>query len=373
MSLPARVRHQLHTQVDELIAAAAGYAAEADRERRLSPPVTEAVVEAGFARHFVPERWGGASGTCTDLTEAVSMVAEACTSAAWCASVVAGASRMGTYLPLDGQGELWEQGPDTVVAGALIPRGTARRTNEGWRLSGSWGFTSAVDFSDWSLVCARVLEDAEAPLWFFALPRSDYTVLNTWDSVGMRGTGSNTLVAENVRVPAHRGFPRDDMLHGRSRESTARCHTVPLRAISGPLFAAPALGAARAAFALWITRANAGIEETDTATPLTTARLATTIDAAALLLDRAALSADTEASSTDPSLRNPVDCALAVRRLVDVVEQIYRGVGSAEQSPSLPLQRVWRDIHGLASHVALRFEDLGIDYGRYLIAESTRS
>lgn len=371
MSSPSLGRHQLHTQVDKAVAITAEYAVEADRERRLSPSAVEAIVGAGFARHFVPERWGGTAGTCSDLSEAVSMVAEACTSAAWCSSVIAGAARMGAYLPLEGQEELWEQGPNTIVSGALVPRGTAHRTGGGWRLSGSWDFTSAVDFSDWSLVCARVPEDEEFPLWFFALPRSDYAILDTWDPVGMRGTGSNTLVADDVHVPAHRGFRRDDMLHGRSCDSTARCHTVPLRAISGLLFAAPALGAARTAFGLWRTRATAGADSTDTATPLTAASLATTIDAASLLLDRVARGTDAEAGPIDSVLRNPVDCALAVRHLVDVVERIYRSVGSAGQSSSLPLQRVWRDVHGLAGHVALRFESSGVDYGRHLLAESS--
>ncbi|MFF5860131.1 acyl-CoA dehydrogenase family protein [Streptomyces sp. NPDC012751] len=356
----------LQAAAREAAAVVARHADRADRERALPAEAAEAVVGAGFARHFVPERWGGTAGGATALLHAVAAVAEGCTSAAWCGAVLAGAARMGAYLPEEGQGELWAKGADTVVVGALVPRGSATPVPGGWRVTGSWPYTSAVGFSDWALACALVSAGGERVPWFFALPREDYRVSDTWHPVGMRGTGSNTLVADDVFVPAHRGFARDDMLGGRSVGSAARCHTAPLRLLSGLLFGAPALGAARAALRAWCGHAGGG----DPARAAVPARATIATDAAALLMERAARVADAPAASPLELVRNPADCAWAVEQLVEVVERLLRTAGSAAQQAGQPLQRIWRDLHGLAGHVALRFDPAGTGYGTRLLAEA---
>ncbi|MEV5437261.1 acyl-CoA dehydrogenase family protein [Streptomyces sp. NPDC052682] len=346
---------------------AAQYAADADTSRELAPAVVDGLVKAGFARHFVPARFGGSQGTTTELLEAVAALAEGCASAAWCASVTAGAARMCAFLPEAGQRELWQRGADTVVVGALMPRGAVTEVAGGWRVTGEWEFTSAVGFSHWALVCALVPQGERHEPWFFALPRADYQVADTWSAVGMRGTGSHTLSVDNVFVPRHRGFPRDAMLAGRAVGSTARCHTAPLRLISGLLFAAPALGAARAALRVWSEHTAMDADEHNPGPRLTAARAASTLDAAGLLLERAARVADAPAATPLEQVRNPADCAHAVDQLVDVVERLFRTVGSTGQLAAHPLQRIWRDVHCLASHVALRFDTAGGAYGARLL------
>ncbi|WP_431780696.1 hydrolase [Streptomyces chumphonensis] len=364
-----RTRTDLLAGAREAAVVAARHAADADADRLLDPRVADAVVRAGFARHFVPARRGGGAGACRELLAAVAALGEGCTAAAWCASVVAGAARMGAYLPEQGQRELWAGGPDTVVAGALMPRGSATEVSDGWRVTGEWDFTSAVDFSDWALVCALVPDGDGHSSWFFALPRADYRVADTWTSVGLRGTGSNTLVTDNVFVPRHRAFPRAEMLAGKAVASTARCHTAPLRLLSGLLFAAPALGAARAALRIWSDQriVDAVGPEADEESRRAAARAATAVDAAGLLLARAAAVADAPTASALEAARNPAECALAVEQLVDVVERLFRTSGSTAQLAPHPLQRIWRDVHSLASHIALRFDGPGAAYGAQLL------
>ncbi|MFF3019882.1 hydrolase [Streptomyces sp. NPDC057939] len=355
----------LRDRAEELASVAARYADRADTDRTLSPAVAEGIVDAGFARLFVPTRWGGDAGPASSLLDAVSTLAGGCTSAAWCASVIAGAGRMGAFLPEAGQEELWAKGADTAVVGALMPRGSATEVAGGWRVTGEWAFTSAVGLSDWALVCALVPYGEHQVPWFFALPRQDYQVADTWTSIGMRGTGSNTLLADNVFVPAHRGFARQDMVEGRSVGSDARCHTAPLRLLSGLLFGAPALGAARAALRVRASDSLTGPSEERLGTGL--ARAAIAVDAAGLLLERAAQVASAPAATPLELVRTPADCAFAVQQLVGVVEELLRSSGSAAQLAGHPLQRIWRDIHSLASHVALRFDPAGGAYGARLL------
>ncbi|WP_073948918.1 acyl-CoA dehydrogenase family protein [Streptomyces kebangsaanensis] len=364
--------HQLHVLAEKAAETALLHAAGADFARALPSPVVDAILEAGFARHFVPTEWGGTAGTVTDLLRAAATLGAGCASAAWCASVIAGAARMGAYMPAAGQREIWADGPDTVIVGALMPRGTATWHGDGWRVSGQWDFTSAVGISDWALVCAQVPGEDGAEPWFFALPRADYLIADTWHPVGMRGTGSNTLIAEEAYVPRHRGFPRETMLKGAGTTSAARCHTVPLRVLSGLLFAGPALGAARAALEAWCARVS-GRAAQDPGARLVAARATAGIDMAELLLRRAARVADAASVSTTEELRNPADCALALELLVDEVERLYRTVGSAGQLPPDPLQRIWRDVHGIAGHVALRFDPAGSAYGGHLLNSASRA
>ncbi|MEV7618203.1 acyl-CoA dehydrogenase family protein [Streptomyces sp. NPDC089799] len=358
------------------------HAEEADAGRELPRPAAEALVAAGFARHFVPAHRGGSAGTATDLLRAVAEVGQGCTSAAWCASVIAGAARMGAYLPEEGQEALWAEGPDTVVVGALMPRGSAVPVPGGWRVTGEWSYTSAVGFSEWALVCALVPRGETREPWFFALPRRDYEVKRTWSPVGMCGTGSDTLVVDGAFVPDAYGFPRERMATGGSVGSDARCHTAPLRLLSGIVFGAPALGAARAALRVWARgQASAGPVQVPGQSPgqnpaqdpvprTLLARATIAVDAAGLLLERAAHLADAPAATRVELARSPAECALAVEQLVDVVERLVRASGSSSQLAGHPLQRIWRDVHGLASHVALRFDPPGGAYGALLLESS---
>jgi two-component flavin-dependent monooxygenase len=365
MSSSSAFVSDLSAAVREVVPAAARGAARADAERRLDPDVVAGISAAGFARHFVPRRWGGAAGSTAELLDAVSALAQGCTSAAWSASVIAGAARMGAYLPEEGQRALWAEGADTTVVGALMPRGTATPVPGGWRVTGEWAFTSAVGFSDWALVCALAPTGNGAAPWFFALPRRDYAVRDTWTSLGMRGTGSDTLVADNVLVPGHLAFAREDMLAGRAVGSDARCHTAPLRLVSGLLFGAPALGAAQAAVRVWARDHGPAGEESGPR--LTTARATVAVDAARLLLERAAQVADAPVSTAEEQARTPAECAWAVERLVETVEGLLRASGSSSQLEGHPLGRIWRDVHSLASHVALRFDPAGAAYGGHLL------
>lgn len=346
------------------------FAADGELNRRLAPEVVEALVDAGFIRHFVPTRWGGTAGSFGGLLAAVAAVGERCASAAWVASLSAGVSRMGGYLPEEGQAELWATGPDTVVVGALIPAGTARRTDGGWLLSGTWLYISAVDHSDWAFVCVADEGGSPDDTRYFALPRSAYRVEDTWRTVGMRGTGSNTLVVEDVVVPDHRTFRRADVLNGVGARSADQCHHVPLRLVNGMLFTAPLLGAARGALEPETPFvAKLAGSPTGSSPRIALARASGEVDAAQLLLERIAGSADAGAASPSTITRSGRDCALAVELLVDAIDRLFRAGGTSAQAEGDALQRAWRDVHAGASHRVLRFDTAADAYAQSLLAE----
>ncbi|TDC42871.1 acyl-CoA dehydrogenase family protein [Micromonospora sp. KC213] len=352
----------------QVAALAARHAEDSDAHRTLSPEVIEELIRVGFCRHFVPQRWGGVAGTFTELLAATATVGAGCTSAAWCASLAAGAGRLGAFLPEDGQRELWGDGPDALVVAGLTPTGTASEVPGGWLVRGEWRYVSGVESSDWAFVCGPGPESGQGPM-FFLVPRADYRVLDTWFPTGMRGTGSNTVVVDGAFVPRHRAFLRESMWRGHSVGSTARCHTVPLRVASGLLFAAPALGAARGAIAAWSARLGGTRDPASgdrAAGHRDLAWAAGMADAAGLLLQRAAQVADQPSVTPLEAVRNPMDCALAVEQLVNAVQRLFRAAGTSGQFAGEPLQRFWRDVHFLASHAALRLGTASEPYGRQL-------
>ncbi|MEU0272019.1 hydrolase [Streptomyces sp. NPDC006307] len=256
MDTQAPQRTGLVSRSAELAELARHRAQDAESQRRLTPDVVDRMLRTGFARHFVPAAQDGAEGTSEEFTEAVATVAEGCAATAWCASVASSLARMAACLPQEAHADIWGAGPDTFVVGSLFPIGRATPVAGGWRVSGSWAYISGVDYSDWAVVCAVVPRNGEPqggppPARLFALLRTEYVIKDTWTGSDMRGTGSNSLVADDVFVPESRSIDRQRLFDGQPAASSADCHTVPIQAVNGLSCAPIALGAARDALALW--------------------------------------------------------------------------------------------------------------------------
>ncbi|MFE2266932.1 acyl-CoA dehydrogenase family protein [Streptomyces griseosporeus] len=202
---------------------AARHAAEADTGGRLADATVRALAAAGFTAGFAPAGQGGAGATFTQMTDAVSAIGEGCTSAAWIASLWAYNGRFSAYLPEEGQREVWAKGPDTRLVSSMVAAGVeAEPVDGGWRLSGSWLYVSGVEFADWALVSSAPPREGDRSIRVFAVPRDSFTYRETWSTLGMRATGSHTLVVEEAFVPEYRSFLWDDMRQGNLPAPAAR-------------------------------------------------------------------------------------------------------------------------------------------------------
>ncbi|HEY9438067.1 MAG TPA: acyl-CoA dehydrogenase family protein, partial [Streptomyces sp.] len=235
--------NDLVSRTGDAAALAGRYAGEADRTGTLHTDVVRALTAAGFPRHFVPAKWGGAEGTFTDMTRAAALVGRSCASAAWCGTMFAYSARFSTHLPVEAQEEFWGDGPDTLWVSGLAPAGRADTTDGGFVLSGRWSYVSGAEFADWALLAGPSQGPGAPPPRFFAVPRADFTVEPTWNTVGMRGTGSHTVVLSDVVVPARRTVPLAEVAAGSNSASDLVQHTVPLMAVGGLTCVAPILGA----------------------------------------------------------------------------------------------------------------------------------
>ncbi|MFJ9775904.1 acyl-CoA dehydrogenase family protein [Kitasatospora sp. NPDC101157] len=352
-------------------------AQQADRERRLDPKAVHALTSAGFPRHFVPRRFGGAAGTFTDLLGAVTELSKGCAAAGWCASLFAGHARLAAYLPARGQQEVWRDGPDARISAGFVPSGTVRRTGDTWILSGAWNFISGADFADWVLLSAWEPGGEGKRLRFFAVPRADCALEDTWFSVGLRGTGSRSLVLDGVEVPQHRTLAQSVLLAGTAPDTEpAGCHAVPFRLVNGLTMVTPALGAGLGALESW-TQWIAGKTEVlmgrtvrageKASVRSALARASFELDTAALVLGRIAAQADAGAAA-EAVPRNHRDFALVAATLTKAVDRLQRESGARGQLEGGPTERAWRDVHAAAAHAALQFESNADVYARHAFA-----
>lgn len=356
---------------------AAEHAREGDRDRRLHPKVHEALRGAGFARHFVPARWGGDQGGFLPCFEAVVHIAREDPSAGWCASVTATLSRMAGFLPEEGQRTVWADGPDALVVGALVPGGSAEAAPGGWVLSGRWPYVSGVHASDFALLAVQVpVPGGDPEVRFLLVPRVAYAIERTWDTVGMRGTGSDTVVLDGVFVPRTHSFLRGELASGRAPGTAPDSLCVPLQNVSGLTFAAPILGAVRGAAEAWsqaVVRKRAARPGTGQGgtVELDLARSAALTDAAELLLARAAADADRGLLADEwAGARAQRDHVTAVDLLLDAVNRLQRTGGTGAQSVHGELQRFWRDANAGAGHAVLQWEPAARRFAAAALAQT---
>ncbi|MFC6596831.1 oxidoreductase [Kitasatospora paranensis] len=354
-----------------VLGTAADLAAIGEQQYGLAAEAALATTRAGFARHFVPARFGGAEGTFGDLVAASARLAEGCTSAAWWAGLQAAHGRLAAFLPERGQEEIWRDCPDVPIAAALVPpAGSLTRTSDGVAVQGRWRSVSGVANADWVLLAVPHPDALPGDFTVVAVERRALTVHETWRSNGLRGTGSHDVALPvPVAVPAHRCVRFMDIVRQSAEPGRARCHRVPPRLVAGLAFAAPAVGAARSALRAWV-GPPAGGQPGGRARPLSPARgevlarASAEIDIAGTLLEQAAARADEGPVDEQVVARNLRDVALAVESAVAAVERLFRTAGVAAQQEDSVLQRAWRDVHTLGAHGALDWEAAAAEYAR---------
>ncbi|GAA0679514.1 acyl-CoA dehydrogenase family protein [Kitasatospora atroaurantiaca] len=361
------------TDTRPLVELAARSAEQVNRQHRLTPELATALTAAGFARHFVPARWGGTAGTFGALAETTAEVGEACASTAWCAALYAAHGRLAAYLPEQAQYELWGATPNVRIAAAVLPAaGQADAAPGGWRIGGRWSCASGVDHADWVLLAARTQGKAgtagTAEQRIFAVPRAEVAVLDTWRNLGLQGTGSNSVVLDGTFVPAHRSFTLADL--ATVEPGAARCHAVPYQLVAALQFAAPMLGAARGALRAW-TAATAVKRRVDGrpareagSVQVVLGRASAEIHAAGLLLSHSARRADEAQATPLVVAENQRDLAAAADLCADAVTRLVRAGGARGQGEQDPVQRRWRDVTAAAGHPALDFEAAAAAHAR---------
>lgn len=200
-------------RVNEIDPVIRNHSDEAETARRLSQPVVDAMRWAGVFRMAMPAAWGGPElDVCTQV-EVIERLARADASAAWCAMIGMESGFFASYLDESAARALYPE-LDMISAAFQGPAGTLEVCDGGYRLSGRWPFGSAVTHADVIAGGAIVIEDGKPRLHqsgrpeyrVAILPAEHWEVLDTWDPVGLAGSGSHDYAIKNAYVPEEYTF-----------------------------------------------------------------------------------------------------------------------------------------------------------------------
>ncbi|MDQ1849784.1 flavin-dependent monooxygenase [Gemmobacter fulvus] len=240
--------------------------------RHIPKDIVRGFQQVGIYRAFVPTRFGGDARSPADFCRMVEDIASADASAGWVASFGVSATYLAA-LPPETYAAIYGRDPDTVFAGAMFPPQPARRVPGGLEVRGRWPWGSGVMGA--SIVGAGIRIDGETSALprTAIMPRDSVIVDETWDTVGLRATGSHDIVAEGVVVPEDWTFIRG----GKPQQDDA-IFRYPAMALAAQVLAVVGLGAARAALD-WL-RQDALARSSITGAPSPAARAYVQIDLA---------------------------------------------------------------------------------------------
>ena len=269
---------------------------------------------------------------------------------------------MAAYLPVKAQREIWGNSQDVRISASFRSTGKVEAVEGGWRLTGTWHYLSGIDFANWALLCIEV-DDGEQ--LFAAIPADTWEVLDNWQTLGMRGTGSRSINLDGIIVPAHMTFARADLLRGCSRHAQGLQYQASPIAADAQLFLACGLGAAWHCLEQW--RDSLPAEASDE-TAMAYASAESALKACDLLLHNSCQAIDQGKLPPLQIGRCARDAAFAAQLLLDAVNRIFRLSGAQAHYSSNLIQKSWRDVQTLTSHIALRPDFNFISYTRHVLA-----
>jgi 3-hydroxy-9,10-secoandrosta-1,3,5(10)-triene-9,17-dione monooxygenase len=354
--------------VKDLLPALRERAQEAEDARRVPDESIKALQEAGVFRLLQPARYGGYEAEPLTLFTAVRAIASACGSTGWVASVVGVHPWQVALFPAQAQEEVWGQDPNTRLSSSYAPTGRATAVPGGYRLSGRWSFSSGCDHATWVLL-GGIVTDADGnrvDFCTFLLPIADYTIDDVWDTVGLRGTGSNDIVVDDVFVPAHRALSFADTSRCRcpgQEVNPGPSYRVPFGSVFSYAITTPIIGMATGAYDAHVAymreRVRASYAKAKAAEdPFSQVRIAeaaSEINAAWLQLENNMNSLMRHATAGE---RIPMTLRLQVRRdqvrgtgrAIAAIDTLFENSGGRVLKSGTPIQRFWRDAHAGRLH-----------------------
>lgn len=202
-------RQKLMSAVDAIVPRLEAGAAAAERAGEPTADVVEAMAEAGLMDLKVPRVLGGYEADWTLQTEVFEKVAYHNLSAAWCLMLYAdNTGKAAANLPEAGLERLMARGrTPAVCGGGGLRLGELKPVGGGYRLTGRWIYGSGIPQADFVQMSALAPGEDGAPRMVqVVVPMCDIGIVDNWQVMGLKGTGSCDFTADDVFVPAEMTF-----------------------------------------------------------------------------------------------------------------------------------------------------------------------
>jgi 3-hydroxy-9,10-secoandrosta-1,3,5(10)-triene-9,17-dione monooxygenase len=250
----AGVTHEhVVNQVRELVPTLRSRAAQAEAARVMLPETVADLHRIGALRILQPKRWGGMELDFITYIDVPMELARGCASTSWNTVNLSIHEWMLAMYDERAQADVWDANPQALIAaGIAFPQGRARKVDGGFVISGKWNFSSGVNLAEWCMLAAIVRDgDKVIDHRMCLLNQSQYEVVDDWHTLGMRSTGSMTVIANDIFVPEYRALCMYDIRGGDgfpgARGNPNPLYRISLTALGGHGIAATAAGNAMAA------------------------------------------------------------------------------------------------------------------------------
>ena len=376
---------------DELVRRAAALVPMLERNahatvqnRRVVEENIEAIRAAGLLKISVPRRYGGLEVSLRTFLDVSRELAKGCGSTAWVTTLMNTCAWFAGYASEQAQDDIWGANPDSRVAGVFAPSATSRAVEGGLRVTGKWAWASGCLHSDWAFVGVPIVdaEGKEIDQGFATIPMSEVTIEDTWHVVAMQGTGSNTIVADDVFIPWHRIASVPALIEGGSLtpfkdEVPYRSSFIPVAAL---VLTGPQLGLCARALEFVLEKApKRGVSYTfydrqsdSPSFQLAVAEAASDVDAAHLYAYRAADFVDAAAREGRQltyleRARVKMDVGRCITFARVAIDRLVSAHGAGTFAEASLLQRIWRDQECASRHAVLSPSISAEVYGKALL------
>jgi 3-hydroxy-9,10-secoandrosta-1,3,5(10)-triene-9,17-dione monooxygenase len=354
-------------------------AVKAERDREIPQQSVDEYIDSGLIHVLQPKRWGGYEHdheVAFDI--AVELGRSTCTSSAWVLNYLADHAAILAHFPEEAQHDVWSENKAACIATSAAPTGKVTVVPGGYRLDGRWSWCSGLRHSQWIMIGGLAFREGEdhPDMRLYLVPVSEVKQDDTWYCAGLRATGSITSILENVFVPEHRSVSfstlRDAESPG-SKINTNPIYRTPFIAVHSYALLAPALGSARGAYAdfvAWTQQRYLTYTQLNIAqhvpVQLKVAEIGAHIDAAELLARRALAMARADYTGMTLQTRTLLrrDFTYAMRMLRDAMDDLVKISGSSGLMDNNSVQRSWRDVHAISSHVVMNWDVPAENFGR---------
>src|SRR3982075_3734452 len=223
---------------------------EIERTRRLTPAVTSALIENGLYRLLLPQSLGGSEAPLETFMQMQEEIAKADASTAWCLGQCSVCAMTAAYLDPDAANEIFNVAPGILAWGAINHQ--VQAVPGGYKASARWDFASGSRQASWLGAHVRVVEadgsprrkaDGSPEIRTILFPVTDAVMYDVWDTIGLRGTGTDSYSVDNLFIPDKFAALRDDP---KALRETGPLYKMTTNMVFSMGFAATSVGVARA-------------------------------------------------------------------------------------------------------------------------------
>ncbi|WP_342387468.1 acyl-CoA dehydrogenase family protein [Salinicoccus bachuensis] len=372
----AKLYNELMASAKKVGVIAEQEAVEADRNATISKNVADAIVEGGLNRLIIPKEYGFPQIDFNTFADIVRTVGYHNLSAAWVTYFYALHNSWVAFLPKNRMDEIYEDGG--LLADIFAPVGKVEKVEGGFILNGRWNFVSGINHSEWISVGAVYHEEGAAVPDRIGLCMrvSDLEVIEDWDSLGLRGSGSNSVVADNLFVPEDMVISFNEMMMNRKPytpevDEDYLYYNVSFFPAFYVGFPAMAIGAAERVIEEFIARTKKrrrfdGTNEGESAkSQRVAAEMSLKLKSAKGLMKEYIEMLESDQGQYNPAEYNGIRVHI-IQNCQDIAIRAVATLGASALAKGQPLEMIMRDLMAISTHVTSLYED-GIDnYGKAL-------